>query len=49
MKRLERLEKHGWKVSVHMGGTGATASKNNGLRKIQGSSITNLHFIIFGW
>ncbi len=49
MKRLERLEKHGWKIINYMDGTGCQATRNNGLRKIIGTSITDLHKKIFGY
>ena len=49
MTRLERLEKHGWKVVNYMSGNGCQASKNNGLKKVTGTSITDLHYQIFGY
>lgn len=49
MKRLERLENNGWKVTVYMNGNGCQATKNNGLTKTTGSSITDLHRHIFGY
>lgn len=49
MKRLERLENNGWKVTAYMSGNGYQATKNNGLTKIAGSSITDLHSQIFGY
>ena len=52
MKRLNRLENKGWKVvicSPQCGEPSAFASKLNGLRKIKGSSITDLHKQIFGY
>ena len=47
MKRLERIESKGYKVSVFMSGRGATATK--GQQKIKANSITQLHKIIFGY
>jgi hypothetical protein len=47
MERLERLEKHGWKVTNYMSGNGCQASKNN--RTIKGSSVADLHKKIFGY
>ena len=49
MKRLARLEKHGWKIGHYMSGRGCQATKNNGLTKITGTSITDLHRQIFGY
>lgn len=49
MKRLERLEKKGWKITNFISGNGCQATKNNGLIKIKGSSISNLHYKIFGY
>ena len=49
MKRLEKLKKHGWKVASYMSGNGCQATKNNGLNKITGTSITDLHKKIFGY
>ena len=46
MKRLKRLEKMGYKVSVFTSGNGAIAVKNN--RSITGNSITDLHKKIIG-
>ena len=47
MRRLECLEKKGWKVSVFLSGNGAIATRNN--TKIKGTSITDLHKKIFGY
>jgi len=47
MKRLEKLEKLGYKVSVFMNGNGAIAVKNN--QTIKGKSITDLHKKIIGY
>ncbi len=49
MTRLERLDKKCWNVTVNMNGNGATATKNNGLIKVTGTSITNLHKKIIGY
>ena len=49
MTRLQRLEKHGWHVINYMSGNGCQATKNNGLTKIKGTSITELHNRIFGY
>ena len=47
MKRLKRIESKGYKVQVHMNGSGAIATKNK--RAIRGTSISNLHKLIFGY
>jgi len=47
MTRLTRLQKHGWNVVNYMSGNGCQATKNNGLTKITGKSITDLHRQIF--
>ena len=49
MTRLQRLNKKGYKVTYHMSGRGCFASKNNGLNKVKGSSVTDLHRKIFGY
>ena len=49
MTRLARLEKNGWSVVSFMSGNGCMATKNNGLTKIKGSSITDLHNKIIGY
>jgi len=45
MKRLKRLESHGYKVSIDMNSGNAFAKK--GLRTIKANSITALHKKIF--
>jgi hypothetical protein len=47
MTRRKRLESHGWKVIVFMSGDGCQAVKNN--YKVTGTSITDLHYKIFGY
>ena len=49
MTRLQRLEDKGWKVVKYMSGNGCQATKNNGLTKVKGTSITDLHRQIFGY
>lgn len=49
MKRLERIENAGYRVTNYMSGNGCQATKNNGPTKIKGSSITDLHKKIFGY
>lgn len=49
MKRLQRLENKGWNVTINMSGNGCFATKNNGLTKIKGTSISDLHSQIFGY
>lgn len=49
MKRLVRIENHGWNVVNYISGNGCQATKNNGLTKITGTSITDLHKQIFGY
>lgn len=49
MKRLARLERNGWNVVNFMSGNGCQATKNNGLTKVTGRSITDLHKQIFGY
>lgn len=49
MKRLQTLENKGWSVSTFASGDGCIASRNNGLDKIKGSSITDLHRKIIGY
>ena len=47
MTRLQRLENAGWKIQIGMSTGNAIATKNN--RTVRGSSITNLHQLIFGY
>ena len=47
MKRLQRIESKGYKVSVFMNGRGYQATK--GQQKIKANSITQLHKLIFGY
>jgi hypothetical protein len=47
MKRLERLEKAGYDVTVYMSGNGCQAVK--GSIKVTETSITALHKKIFGY
>lgn len=47
MKRIERIENHGYKVTRFMSGRGVQASK--GSAKITAGSITQLHQMIFGY
>lgn len=47
MKRLQVIESKGYKVTVFMSGNGAQAVKGN--TTITGTSISNLHFKIFGY
>ena len=49
MTRQERIENKGYKVIFDMNGRSVFASKNNGLTKIKGTSITELHRKIFGY
>lgn len=49
MTRQKRIENKGYKIIFDMNGKSVFASKNNGLRKIKGSSITDLHNQIFGY
>jgi hypothetical protein len=49
MTRLNRLESKGWKVSQSMNSNSMFATKNNGLTKVKGTSITDLHKKIFGY
>lgn len=49
MTRLARLEKKGWNVVNFMNGDGCIATKNNGLTKVKGTSITDLHKKIIGY
>ena len=49
MTRQERIENKGYKVIFDMNGRSVFASKNNGLSKIKGTSITGLHRQIFGY
>jgi len=47
MERLKRIESKGYKVQVYASGGGAIATKNG--RTIKGTSISNLHKLIFGY
>lgn len=47
--RQERIESKGYKVIFAMTGRSVFAIKNNGLKKIWGSSVTHLHRKIFGY
>ena len=49
MKRLNRLENKGWNVVNYMSDNGCQATKNNGLTKVTGTSITDLHKKIIGY
>lgn len=48
MIRQERIERKGYKVIRDISGC-IFASKNNGLVKIKGNSVTDLHKKIFGY
>lgn len=47
MTRLERLEKHGYKIVHYMSGKGCEAQKGN--FKIKAESVTELHRKVFGY
>lgn len=47
MKRLERIERHGYKVQVSMNTGNVIATKRG--RTIRTTSITQLHKIIFNY
>lgn len=49
MKRLERLEKKGYKITIDMNSGTCFATKNNGLTKLTANSITAMHRKIFGY
>tara|TARA_R110000744_G_scaffold77468_4_gene152900 strand:+ start:543 stop:692 length:150 start_codon:yes stop_codon:yes gene_type:complete len=49
MDRLHRLEKNGWTILNFINEKGVQASRNNGLKKVKGNSVTDLHFKIFGY
>jgi hypothetical protein len=49
MNRQERIEKKGYDIIYSMCGRFVFASEFGGLRKIQGTSITDLHKKIFGY
>lgn len=49
MTRQKRIENKGYKITFDMNGKSVFAIKNNGLTKIKGSSITDLHKKIFGY
>ena len=49
MKRQKRIESKGFKIIFSMSGESVFAIKNNGLTKIKGSSVTDLHRKIFGY
>lgn len=49
MTRQQRIEKKGYKVTFSMQSGKPFAHKNNGLTKIWGESITDLHRKIFGY
>lgn len=49
MTRQKRIENKGYKVVFAMSGNSVFATKNNGLTKIKGTSVSNLHKQIFGY
>jgi len=49
MTRQERIENKGYKVIFDINGRSVFAIRNNGLNKIKGTSITDLHGKIFGY
>lgn len=49
MTRLARLENKGWNVVNFMSGNGCQATRNNGLTKVRGTSVTDLHKKIIGY